>query len=181
MLKTCQDLAKELGRPEVAPQTLPMPGVMQMQGALLDEVVGSTVMEAIKIMTMELGPQQSEALQALMLKYPSVGEEIAEDQAATRIQSIFRGHQARKDSTVMSNMMGQGATIRQQVRMQTTALPVVSLRVWLSPGGLKEAGAQIKFTSEEEAAAMKIQAHARGMIVRRNKMATKTTTTSKVQ
>ena len=116
MLETCHEVAKELGRTEAAPPTLPMPGVLQMQDALVDEVVGKTIMEALSILVKVPGPGQTAALKDLLARYPPPSETpSAEEEAATRIQSIFRGHKARKETSKMSNMRGRGADLRESV------------------------------------------------------------------
>lgn len=130
MLKRSQQIAKEVGRPESAPTSLPMPGVLQVRDAMMDEVIGATMMETLAILAMEPGDKQTAALKELLARYPpptaDTANDLSREEAATKIQSVFRGHKARRETKQIANMRGRGADLREKVREDSaisTAIP----------------------------------------------------------
>ena len=131
LLKTYQATAKTLRGAtdaDAAPSSLPMPGVLGVEDAMLDEVIGTTVMEVLSALSMEPGEEQAVALKQILGRY-ELGA-----------QASSKGDGGAPGATPQAQGGGAGAG--------DTALQAV-------------------FSPEEEAAAVKIQAQARGMMVRK--------------
>eukprot|EP00951_Prasinocladus_malaysianus_P050161 scaffold677570_cov47-Prasinocladus_malaysianus.AAC.1 len=107
--------AKTIGRGDAAPTTLPMPGMLHVQDAVLDDIVGEAVMEVLSVVTMEPGEEQNRAMYELLKKYAGVSTSVVDkSDAATKIQSLFRGHRSRREMKNMTNLRDTGAQMREQ-------------------------------------------------------------------
>eukprot|EP00873_Tetraselmis_striata_P037432 jgi/Tetstr1/457696/TSEL_044243.t1 len=153
LLQTARSSAVAVGRADTAPRTLPLPGVLQVQDAVVDDIVGAAIVEVMNVLTMEPGEEQTSMLRELMTKYaPPAAEDVDADEAATKIQSVFRGHQARQSIDSEEKRQAQAE--------QETEEP-------------------IRYLADQEAAAVKIQARTRGMLTRKHQKTTKTSKSSK--
>lgn len=126
LLQTARSSAVAVGRADTAPRTLPLPGVLQVQDAVVDDIVGAAIVEVMNVLTMEPGEEQTSMLRELMTKYaPPAAEDVDADEAATKIQSVFRGHQARQSIDSEEKRQAQA---EQEVR-----LPDVDVTMHISP------------------------------------------------